>query len=210
MGDSHGSLGFQVRPTRKQKGDRLEPGFPVRPCGRHTKPRARGRCRVGLVGQGARPENPGAQRRPTWFHQTLTPWATGKKANHHPDLRTFSSTGITPGQGEQQTEGKEENARTGRSTVWTSNAQSYSGDGPGRRSTAAEETGTDGPRVHCSFPCSPHSSGGRTVASLPPGRSSGLWRLTSQITGQSYRSWAGKEWSSPIPVYCSSCLKNTQ
>lgn len=101
MDDSHGSLGFQVRPTCKQKGDRLEPGFPVWPCGRHTEPRARGRCRVGLVGQGARPENLGAQRRPTWFHQTLTQWATGKKANHHPDLRTFSSTGITPGQGEQ-------------------------------------------------------------------------------------------------------------
>ena len=74
-----------------------------------------------------------------------------------------------------------------RNVVRTSNVQSHGGDGQGKRSTGGRRWERTGPCVHCSIPFSPRSSGGggRTMASLPPGRRSGLWGLTSQITGLS-------------------------
>lgn len=72
----------------------------------------------------------------------------------------------------------------------TSNVQSYGGDGPGKRSTAGEEIGTGGPPRPLFHPILPTLLGegrGRTIASLPPGRS-GLWGLMPQITGLSAHS----------------------
>lgn len=58
----------------------------------------------------------------------------------------------------------------------TSNIQSYSGDGPGRRSTAGQEMGTDGPPRPLFLPMVPTVLGGKDHHLPPTGEELGaLW-----------------------------------
>lgn len=112
-----------------------------------------------------------------WFHQTLTQRETGEKANHHQDLRTFSSTGITPGQNEQhrpKAKRKTHEQEEIQPVCLTSKAIVVMGREGGPQQGRRWER--MGPRVHCSFPWSPHSSGGKDHHLPPTGEELGaLW-----------------------------------
>lgn len=60
----------------------LEPGFPVWPAAT-TQSHEPGRCRVGLVGQGARPEEPWSSEETHVVSPNTNTVGDGKKANHH-------------------------------------------------------------------------------------------------------------------------------